>query len=346
MKEAILYEQLEENKVKCTACRRYCTMRPGQVGFCGVRKNIDGKLFLLVYGIPMSVNIDPIEKKPIMHRYPNYDIYSLGTSGCDFACVYCQNWMMSQRREVVGIKMSPEEIVENALQYGCKGIAYTYNEPTIFIEYARDIGLIAKKHGLINIFVTNGYESEEAVNLASDFLDIATIGLKGNANNEFYRRYISVVGADEIFDTMKMMNDIGIYTEVTDLVIPEIGDDLEDARKMVRKIKSILGEDASISFLRFFPDYKLLNLPPTPVKTLEEHYRVAKEEGMNYVYIGNVPNHPLQSTYCPNCGSMAIERNMMFSILRNIDKNGACTSCGYQLSIKLEKGESAASNRR
>lgn len=339
MKEAVLYNKLEENKVICTACRRYCTLKDGQTGFCGIRKNVGGALQLLVYGIPMAVNIDPIEKKPVLHAYPGYSILSLGTTGCNFACLYCQNWQMSQRREVAGFPMSPEEIVREAVAYGCEGIAYTYNEPTIFIEFARDIGILARKAGLINMFVSNGYETPEALDFSKDWLDILTINFKGNANNDFYRRYISVQGADPIYDTLKIARDLGMHIEITDLVVPEIGDNIEDARIMIRKIRSIMGPDVPISFLRFFPDYRLRHLPLTTVSSLEEHYKIAREEGMNFVYIGNVAGHPLQSTYCPKCGSIAIERDMMSSTVRNLDKEGNCSSCGHKIGIKLGRKE-------
>ena len=343
MKEAVLYDRLEEGRVKCTACRRYCVLKDGQTGFCGIRKNIGGKLQLLVYGIPMAVNIDPIEKKPVLHAYPGYNILSLGTTGCNFACLYCQNWQMSQRREVAGFPMSPEEVVRQAVSYGCEGIAYTYNEPTIFIEYARDIGILARKSGLINMFVSNGYETPEALEFSRDWLDIITINFKGNANNDFYRRYVSVLSADPIYDTMKIAHDMGMHVEITDLVVPQIGDDLGDARIMIRKIKEIMGPEVPISFLRFFPDYRLRHLPLTTVASLEEHCRVAREEGMEYVYVGNVAGHSMQSTYCPECGTIVVERDMMSSVIRNLDSNGNCSSCGHHIGIRLGRGETGKS---
>ncbi|MGC8609615.1 MAG: radical SAM protein, partial [Thermoplasmata archaeon] len=185
MEKSVLYRE-DGEKITCTACRRYCRLGEGQTGFCGVRKNIGGKLYLLVYGLPSAINVDPIEKKPVLHMYPGSRIFSIGTVGCSFACQYCQNYDISQRRTVTGYHYDPQEIVEQAEDYGCQGIAYTYNEPSIFMEYAHDIGVIARKHGMFNIFVTNGYETPEALDMAMDFLDIATVDFKGNASNEFY----------------------------------------------------------------------------------------------------------------------------------------------------------------
>ncbi|MEM0157938.1 MAG: AmmeMemoRadiSam system radical SAM enzyme [Thermoplasmataceae archaeon] len=334
---AYLYRKLEGDRVICTACRRYCTLRSGQIGFCGVRKNIGGSLHLLVQNRPLAIQIDPIEKKPVLHMFPNYRIYSIGTSGCDFACQFCQNYDISQRREVAGVEMSPKEIVQDAIDNGCGGIAYTYNEPTIFSEFAKEVGDIAHRHGLINIFVTNGYETPESVPYVSTFLDAATVDFKGNANPNFYKRIMSVPDVDLIYDTIDRFNASGVHTEITDLVVPQIGDNEEDARKMVKRVIDILGEDVPISFLRFHPDYKLMNLPPTPIGTLVRHYEIAREEGAKFVYVGNVPGSDLQNTYCPSCGLLLVKRDMMQTLKVNLTSDSRCPACGYRTNIILQK---------
>ncbi len=305
----------------------------GQTGFCGVRGNIGGSIDLSVYGRPFGMHVDPIEKKPVLHMYPGTRILSFGTTGCNYACKYCQNFDMSQRKEVDGDFMAPEEVVETAIRLGCSGIAYTYNEPTVFIEFAHDVGLIARKKGLVNIFVTNGYETEEAIEYASDFLDMMTIDFKGNASNAFYRKYISVIGADPIYDTIRISKEKGIHVEITDLVVPEIGDNLEDASKMIDKVIEAAGTDIPISFLRFHPDYKLLSLSLTPVATLEAHRTLAAQKGMPFAYIGNVPGNRYQSTYCPSCGTLAVRRDIFTSRVTGLTYDGRCSTCNYDLNI-------------
>lgn len=329
--EARLYRTLQDGKIECTACRRYCKLSAGQTGFCGVRKNTGASLDLLVYNLPMGLNVDPIEKKPILHAYPGARVLSFGTSGCNFSCQFCQNYSMSQRRDIVGQNMTPEEIVDTAIRNRCKGIAYTYNEPTIFLEYAADIGKIAHKHGLFNIFVTNGYESPEAVDELKEFLDFATIDLKGNASREFYRRYISIPDPETIYETLSAMLNSRIHVEITDLVIPEIGDDLSDAGKMIDRIVEIAGTDIPLSFLRFHPDYRLGNIPPTPVDSLKDHYRLAKSRNMPYVYIGNVSGIDEQNTYCPDCGKLLVSRNMMKTMGTYVTKDSRCPGCGKDI---------------
>ncbi|MEM0111287.1 MAG: AmmeMemoRadiSam system radical SAM enzyme [Candidatus Parvarchaeota archaeon] len=331
-----LSHKMPDGRIRCDVCLRRCVLKDGQIGFCGVRKNEGGEIRLLAYGKVEALNIDPIEKKPVLHAFPNSKILSISTTGCNFACQYCQNWDISQRREISGTEMTPQEIVDMAVEYGCRGIAYTYNEPTIFLEYARDIGVLARKKGLINIFVTNGYETPEAIEVLADFLDFATVDFKGNGNDEFYRRYISVNGARPIFDTIKRMKEKGIHVEVTDLVVPQIGDNLEDAKNMVSNIKDISGEDTPVSFLRFHPDYKLLNLPETPLNTLKKHYDLAREMGMRYVYIGNVPGDDRQNTYCPNCGKAVVKRDIFSTLELNLTADGKCKYCGYKIPIILE----------
>ncbi len=333
-KEAILYEKLPEGKVVCTACARYCELKKDQVGLCGIRGNVDGKLDLFVYGKVITGHVDPIEKKPVIHYRPGSKVFSIATTGCNWLCKYCQNYDISQRRKVEGVDMTPEQVVQRALDYKADAIAYTYNEPSIFIEFARDIGVIARKNGLFNIFVSNGYDTPETVKMMGEFLDCITVDFKGSAEPEFTRKYIGVPDPKPIFDTLLEIRDkTKIHVEITDLIIPKAGDNLEYAKKLCKFIYDEFGPDMSIHFLRFHPDYKMMDFDSTPVKTLEKHYEIAKKEGLKYSYIGNVPGHPMEHTYCPECNSIAIKR-YGFSIEEwNLDENNKCKICGYQLPI-------------
>jgi len=334
IREAQLYQSLADGRVRCTACARYCNIPEGKVGLCGVRQNIGGKLHLLVYGKVITGHIDPIEKKPVTHYMPGSKIFSIATTGCNWLCSYCQNFDISQRRKVEGTDMMPPEVATLAVSHGCQGLAYTYNQPTIFMEFAHDVGVEARRNGLINIFVSNGYDTPDTVGMMNDFLDCITIDFKGNAETNFVRKYIGIANAEPIFQTiLEIKNQTKVHMEFTDLVIPEVGDKLEDARKLSRWLYDNLGPDHPIHFLRFHPDYKMMNLPHTPVKTLEEHCKVAREEGLRYVYVGNVPGHPWEHTYCPECKSIAIKRYGFDITGWNLDENNRCASCGYQLPI-------------
>jgi pyruvate formate lyase activating enzyme len=339
MKEAVLYERLQNNRVRCTACARYCNIPENMIGLCGIRKNIEGKLYLLVYGKIIASHIDPIEKKPLVHFHPGSKVLSIATTGCNWLCQYCQNFDISQRRKVEGMDVNPEDVVEMAIKTRSEGITYTYNEPTIFIEFARDVGVIARKNGLFNTFVSNGYLTPEAIKMLTEFLDAITVDFKGNAEKNFMQKYIIVPGPEPIFDALLELKKTNIHMEITDLVVPQIGDNIESARKLARWIYENLGPDTPLHFLRFHPDYKLQNLPWTPVETLEKHWKVAKEEGLRYVYIGNVPGHPLENTYCPECGNVVIERFSFDITGWYLDEENRCKYCGYKLPIigKLSK---------
>ena len=334
MKEALLYQPLPTGRIKCTACARYCQIGEGQIGLCGVRGVVNGKLQLLVYGKIIAGHVDPIEKKPVTHYMPGTKIFSIATTGCNWLCKYCQNFDISQRRKVEGIDVTPEDVVRMTLEYGCQGIAYTYNQPTIFIEFARDVGVIARKHGIINIFVSNGYDTPDAVKMMNEFLDCITVDFKGNAETQFLRRFVGVPSPEPIFQTLLELRDkTNIHTEITDLVIPYVGDNLEEARKLSKWVYDNLGPDTPMHFLRFHPDYMMMDFPWTPVETLEKHHQVAKEVGLRYVYIGNVPGHPLEHTYCPECGNIAIRR-LGFDVTGwYLDEHNRCLQCGYNLPI-------------
>ena len=340
-KEAVLYERLPNDKVRCLACARYCEIGKGQIGLCGIRGNKDGKLVLYVYGKVAAVHVDPIEKKPVMHYRPGTKIFSIGTTGCNWLCRYCQNFDLSQRKKIEGADYTPEQLVAKALEYGCHGIAYTYNEPTIFMEFARDCGVLARKKGLFNIFVSNGYCTPESVSMMKEFLDCITVDFKGNGEQQFVRRYVGIPSSQPVFDTVSQLkSSTDIHLEITDLVVPKVGDDLEHAKKLCKFVYDVCGPEMPIHFLRFHPDYKMMDLPPTPTKTLENHYDVAKQVGLKYVYIGNVPGHPHESTYCSECKKIVVRRYGVDILEWNLDESNRCKFCSNKIPIfgGLDKG--------
>ena len=333
-KKAILYDKLPNEKVLCTACARYCELGKDQIGLCGIRGNINGDLELFVYGKVIAGNVDPIEKKPVTHYYPGTKIFSIATTGCNWLCKFCQNSDISQRRKVEGTDMTPEEVVETTIKYGAQGIAYTYNQPSIFIEFARDCGVIARKKGLINIFVSNGYDTPQTVKMMDEFLDCITVDFKGSAEPEFTRKFIGVPDPQPIFDTLIDIRDkTKIHVEITDLIVPRVGDNLEYAKKLSKFIYDEFGPEMPIHFLRFHPDYKMMDYESTPVKTLEKHYEVAKKVGLKYVYLGNVPGHPWEHTYCSECNNIVVERYGFDIKGWNMDEKNKCKFCGNQIPI-------------
>ena len=340
-REAILYEKMPNDKTLCTACARYCEIGKDQIGLCGIRGNKDGKLELFVYGKVIAGHVDPIEKKPVIHYNPGSRIFSIATTGCNWLCKYCQNSDISQRRKVEGEDMTPEEVANTAIEYGAQGIAYTYNQPSIFIEFARDCGLAAREKGLINIFVSNGYDTPETVKMMGEFLDCITVDFKGSAEPEFTRKFIGVPDPQPIFDTLLELRDkTNIHVEITDLIVPRVGDNLEYAAKLSKFVYDEFGPEMPIHFLRFHPDSKMMDYESTPVKTLEKHYQVAKNAGLEYVYLGNVPGHPWEHTYCSQCNNIVIKRYGFDIQGWNMDENNRCKFCGNKIPItgKLQEG--------
>ncbi|MCL4383590.1 MAG: AmmeMemoRadiSam system radical SAM enzyme [Candidatus Marsarchaeota archaeon] len=334
MKECILYKKLKNNKARCNLCYRYCNLGENQIGFCGVRKNIKGKIYLLVYGKPSVMHLDPIEKKPLFHFHPGSFVFSIGTIGCNFNCQYCQNWDLSREKAIENIKnISPGKIVSLALQQNAKGISYTYNEPTIFLEYALDIAKIARKKALFNTFVSNGYMTKEVVNKMKGYIDAVTIDFKANGNDNFAKKYISIVSEKPIYDTLLELKKSKIFIEITDLIVPGIGDNLDDAKKLVLWIIENLGDETPIHFLGFHPAYKMLDVPRTEFGILEKHYKLAKELGMKYVYLGNINKPNYENTYCPKCNSILIKRDF-FSITKfNLTESKECPKCKTKINI-------------
>ncbi len=339
VREAVLWEPVEGKPgyVKCNVCARRCIIAPGRYGVCGVRKNVDGKLYLLVYGLLTAMNIDPIEKKPLYHFEPGSGVLSISTVGCNFFCRFCQNWEISQSRLEKGLYgryVEPEEVVKAALEWGADGIAYTYNEPTIFLEYVHDVAEIAKKHGLYNVMVTNGYLTREAIDYLDGLIDGVTVDFKGSGNREFYRKFMGVPDPSPIYDAILYMKEKGWWIEITDLIVPKYGDSEEDLKRLAEWVRDNVGPETPFHLLRFHPDYKLLDLPPTPVETLERLAKIAIETGLKHVYLGNVWGHPLENTYCPRCGYTLIERLGFRITAWRLTKDNRCPRCGYKVNIR------------
>jgi pyruvate formate lyase activating enzyme len=333
-REAMLYERIQENKVRCNLCARRCFISDGGMGFCSVRKNEGGRLYSLNYAKACAANIDPIGKKPLSHFHPGALVMSIATVGCNFRCYFCDNWVISQEKDIVGRDFTPEEVVKATLEHGCQGISYTYTEPTIFFEYAYDTAVVAHKHGLFNTFVTNGYMTPEAVRTIAPYLDAATVDFKGGGDPEFYRKFSMVPSVEPIYEALKEMKTHGIHIEITNLVVPKIGDSMEKIGELASWIKENLGEDTPFHLLRFHPDYKLTNIPSTEIRTLEKAYESAKKAGLNYVYLGNVPGHRYEDTYCPNCQDLLIKRYGFEVVKWNITGDMRCPKCGHKIAIK------------
>lgn len=287
-KECILYKKEGKNKVRCTACSHRCLILDNKIGICGVRKNIKGKLYLLVYGKPIAVHIDPIEKKPLYHFLPETKSFSIGTFGCNFRCMWCQNFDISQFKKlpdkIPGNNLSPENIVDEALRTGCKSISYTYNEPAIFVEFAIDVAKLAKKKNLKNIFVTNGYMTPECLDFIEEYIDAMNIDLK-SFSDETYRKYCGAK-LQPVLDTIKLAYKKKIHIEITTLVIPGLNDSEEELEKIAKFIASV---DKNIPWhiSRFFPMYRMLDKLTTPLETLKKAEKIGKKY-LNHVYIGNV----------------------------------------------------------
>ncbi|MCX8205387.1 MAG: AmmeMemoRadiSam system radical SAM enzyme [Candidatus Nezhaarchaeota archaeon] len=328
----MLYGELSDGRVQCHLCHRRCVIPKGSVGFCHVRRNVDGKLYSLVYAKAVAANIDPIEKKPLYHYRPGSAVMSIATVSCNFRCQFCDNWVLSQEKEVMGRTLPPESVVELSIKNGCDGVSYTYTEPTVFFEYAYDTAKLAKQKGLFNTFVTNGYMTPEAVEVIAPYLDAATVDFKGSGNPEFYRRLMSVPSPEPIFDTLRAMKQRGIFVEITDLIVTKYGDSLEDVYTLASRVKEVLGGETPFHVLRFHPDYELVDVPSTPIDTLEKAAEKAMEAGLKHVYVGNVPGHHLENTYCPSCNALIIERHGFYIISSNL-KDTQCPSCGRSLNI-------------
>lgn len=326
---ASYWNKIKGKVVQCVLCPRKCVLDAGQRGFCTVRINKDGTLYTLGYGNPVAVHVDPIEKKPFFHVLPGENAFSLAVAGCNMRCLFCQNWQISQARpdEVAAYDLPPEKVVKEALKSGAPFIVYTYTEPTVFYEYMLDIAKLAKAKGLKNGMHSCGYINQEPLKELLKYMDAVNVDLKG-FNPEFYRKMGSMADIASVLETLKTIKKEGVWLEITNLVIPGQNDDPKVIRTMCRWIKDNLGSGVPLHFSRFIPSFKLQNLPPTPVEKLEEAYKIAKEEGLKYVYIGNIPGNDYENTYCPNCGKLIIERHG-YQVWIDGMKDGKCKHCGY-----------------
>lgn len=330
MKEAMLYEKMEDRKVHCYLCSHQCRILPDKFGICGVRQNLDGKLHTHVYGEVIAAHVDPIEKKPLYHFLPGSNSYSIATMGCNFKCPFCQNWQISQlskrdNKDIPGDRLSPEDVVKNARKNNCESISYTYTEPTIFFEYAYDTARFAKKNGLYNNFVTNGYMTKEALEIIKPYLDACNVDLK-SFSDDFYKKMCQA-SLEPVLNSIKIMKELNIWVEITTLVIPGQNDSEKEFKDIAGFIASV-GPEIPWHVSRFHPDYKYLDSLATPIETLKKAKAAGEKAGLRYIYLGNVIEG--NNTYCYNCKNLLIER-VVFDVIKNNIQDGKCPKCGITI---------------
>jgi pyruvate formate lyase activating enzyme len=334
-KEAMLWDKLENQAVHCYLCAHHCNIKEGNFGFCGMRKNIEGKLFTYAYGSVIANHVDPIEKKPLYHFLPGTDAYSIATIGCNFHCPFCQNWQISQISardgDIEGYELKPEEVVREALNNNCKSISYTYTEPTIFFEYAYDTARIAKEEGLYNTFVTNGYMTKEAIETIKPYLDAANVDLKYFSDDSYKR--ICKGSLQPVLDSIRNLREAGIWVEVTTLVIPGENDSEEELRGIA---KFLAETDRGIPWhiSRYHPDFQYREPPPTPEETMERAKSIGKEEGLKYIYLGNIFTRG--ETLCPSCGALLVERSGFTANSSGNFSKGKCGKCNASIEGRWE----------
>lgn len=328
LREALYYHRLEDGRIQCDLCPSRCILRPGERGVCKVRAFLLEKLVTLVYARPVSAHgYDPIEKKPLFHFLPRSRTFSIATVGCNLECIFCQNWEISQAFPEHNPRryFSPEEVVQAALESGCRSIAYTYTEPTVFYEYMLDTAKLAKEAGLKNVWVTCGYINPEPLREFCKVLHGANVDLKG-FTDEFYLRYCHAK-LGPVLQTLKILKEEGVWFEITNLLVPGANDNPEEIRSMCQWIRKELGVEVPLHFSRFFPQYKLTQLSPTPKETLLMAYDIAREEGLKFVYTGNYRGLRGENTYCPKCGETLIGRNV-YIIWKMEVRGERCPACG------------------
>ena len=324
--EAKFYQKLPNKKIKCKLCPRECTVGDRERGYCGVRENRGGTYFSLVHSRVCAWHVDPIEKKPLFHYLPGTTAFSLATAGCNVNCKFCQNWDISQSRpeQIPAEYTPPLRVAELAKQYDCPTIAYTYSEPVVFSEFLMDAADAGHAAGIRSIVVSNGYMQEEALKAAYGKMDAVKIDLK--AFTESYYRDVVTGQLKPVLDSLVTLRKMDKWTEIVYLVVPTLNDDDAEFLGLARWIKTNLGLDVPLHFTQFHPEYLLKNLPITPVPTLERAKAIADAEGLHYVYIGNVPGHPAQNTYCPKCRRMLVER-IGFTASQMLIRNNSCPFC-------------------
>ena len=331
-KEAYLTRPLSDGAVQCQVCEHFCAVKPGQAGKCGVRRNYDGTLYLVVYGKAIAIHVDPIEKKPLFHFLPRGDVLSIGTYGCNFRCSFCQNWEMAQRRDFdeerdyLGQDAPPEVLVNTCRQRGIPMIAYTYNEPTVFFEYTYDTARLAHEQGIKNVYVSDGFMSRAALDMIAPYLDGINVDLKA-FTEEFYR---NVCGA-RLEPVKRNIRDIAqetdVWIEVTTLLIPGLNDGDDELRAMADWLAGV-DPETPWHVTTFRPAYKMLDRPPTSQRALARAYEIGKEAGLHYVYVGNVMDADRESTFCPQCGQLLIQRRG-YDVREVWPERGVCPRCGH-----------------
>jgi len=328
LKEAILWEKRKNQSVQCLLCHWGCLIQSGALGRCHVRKNIDGVLVSLNYDKLCAANDDPIEKKPLYHFLPGSRTFSISAPGCNFQCIFCQNWQISQspyKNVIEGSAYAPARIVEAALESGCKSLAYTYTEPTVFMELCAETAQLAKKKGLYNVFVSNGFMSLAAVDVMKSWLDAINIDLKG-FTEAFYTDLCKARLAPVLQTIEYIAKKTDIWMEITTLLIPGKNDNPEELKALAAFLVKTCGRDIPWHISRFYPQYKMNDSEPTNNDTLQTAYDIGKQAGLNYVYVGNTPGNRAESTYCPACGKILIERSG-YTIVQNTIKDASCPYC-------------------
>jgi pyruvate formate lyase activating enzyme len=335
--EARFYDKLPKGVVRCILCPRMCVVAEGKRGHCQVRENRGGAFYSLVYARVCAAHVDPIEKKPFFHFLPGSTAFSVATAGCNVNCTFCQNADISQSRpeELPAEYVSPQQIAALAKRFGCPSIAYTYGEPTVFAEFVMDTAAAAREIGVRNVVVSNGYIQPAALKTAYAGMDAVKVDLK--AFTDRYYRDVVRARLKPVLDTLVTLRNMEIWTEIVYLVTPTLNDSESELTEMARWIKVNLGADVPLHFSRFHPDYKLQDLPATPVSTLERARAIAEGEGLHYVYIGNVPGHPAQNTHCPRCRQVVVER-VGFAASRVLLKEGNCAACGEPIAGAWQLG--------
>jgi len=341
VKEAVLYEQAGK-KVRCKTCERFCEIAVGELGFCKTRMNIEGELYTLEYGDISSISANPIEKKPFFHFFPGTKALTVGSHGCNFSCPWCQNWEISKSvpsqtfSQKVCNYISPERLVQLVREMGCQGTSISFNEPTLLLEYSLDVFVCAKKEGYYNTYVTNGYMSSSALRLLVEHgLDAMNVDVKGC--KEAVLNYCGV-DVEKVWRNIKEAKGKGVHVEVTTLIIPGVNDDAECLRSIASRIRKDTGENTPWHVTQYYPAYKSLELGlykgRTPVETLERAWEIGKEEGVNYVYLGNVPGHPFENTYCPKCSELIIKRYGFDVMSYHLTSENKCPKCGEAIAVK------------
>jgi len=329
---AKFWKSIGNNKVQCSLCHQSCSINNDQFGFCGVRKNEKGKLYTLIYGSCSSVAVDPIEKKPLYHFHPGSNAFSLGTVGCNFKCLHCQNASISRATPDFPYmqEIKPDEVIELAKKRGCEGIAWTYNEPTIWHEFSFDSSKLAKKAGLYTVYVSNGYIQEEPFREISPFLDAINVDIKA-FTDDFYKK-VCKAHLEPVLNTCILAKKLGVHLEVTYLVIPGYNDSVDEIKQFCSWVIERLGKDTPVHFSRFHPDHKMTDVPMTPMETMFKAYEIACDSGVLYTYLGNVPHGDYENTICPKCGNICIVRQG-YSINLDGFKEGKCVKCGADIPI-------------